>query len=92
MKEKIMGKNNKEEGGKKKETSTSRLLEIMKGRRMREEQDLKASAKGNRGKKKQKGERENVKEARRDKKDLRNEGVKCSREMLERNIEAKRQK
>lgn len=36
--------------------------------------------------------RENVKEARRDKKDLRNEGVKCSREMLERNIDAKQQK
>lgn len=68
MKEKIMGKNNKEEGGEKKETSTSRLLEIMKGRRIREEQRLKASAKGNSEKKKQKGERENVKEGRRDKK------------------------
>lgn len=64
-----MGKNNKEEGEKRKETSTSRLLEIIKGRRMREEQRLKASAKGNREKKKQKGERENVKEAR-DKKNL----------------------
>lgn len=35
---------------------------------MREEQRLKASAKGNREKRKQKGERENFKEARRDKK------------------------
>lgn len=50
-------KNNKEEGGKKKEKSNSRLLEIMKGRRMREEHRLKTSAKWSREKKRSKRER-----------------------------------
>lgn len=92
MKEKIMGKNNKDEGGEKKETSTSRLLEIVKGGRMREEQRLKTSAKGDRENKRSKMERENFKESRRDheeEKDLGNEEVECRREMLERNMDGK---
>lgn len=70
VKEKMMGKKQQEEGEKKKQTSTLRLLKIMKGRRVREKQRLKASAKGNREKKISKREKENVKEARRDKKKI----------------------
>lgn len=62
----------------------------MKGRRMREDQRLKTSAKGDRENKRSKPE--NFKESKRDNEEekvLGNEEVECGREMLERNMEGK---